>query len=110
MMIKNQKCYQCGTSFPSDEEGHCEACMDKYGEHLLKAAVDPFDYAFGLKSGAVIKITCANIDIKGDWVIFPTPCIEESTLYMRDMNRAFDRGLQVRLSEIVWVADAPNGS
>lgn len=102
-------CEQCGNSFIAPEDayaGHCEACEQKYGSHLLKAATDPFDYAIGLRDGMVLRWTGGTCTIRGDWVHIPQPDQEPGKF----LPFPFERGLQVRLSEIAWVADAPNGS
>jgi hypothetical protein len=75
----------------------------KYSRALTKANGDDFDYACGLRSGTVIRFTAATFD--GEFVhlsgIVDTSC---------GMRFTFDRGIDVRLRDIEWVADAPKGS
>lgn len=81
----------------------------KWPPALVKAIGDPFDYALRLTTGEVWRFREATY-LSPDWVR-----IEE----FDDSNTAddqalpvmpFHRGVDVRVSEIVWVADAPHGS
>lgn len=87
---------------------------------LRKATEDPFDYALGLRTGQTIHFHEARI--RGRWV-FIDYCRQDTfddrgfakddlTGFPRSVtcNRPFSRGVYIRLSDIVWVADAPNGS
>ena len=83
---------------------------------LAKAAMDPFRYAMGLRTGMVLcfesaervegcpgwvalsgiethSISAQQVGVDGEWIPF-----------------SFDRGMHVRVTDIVWVADAPYGS
>jgi hypothetical protein len=82
----------------------CDACSEKYGHHLAKAMCDPFDFAIGLKTGPVLHFIGKTIDLKGEWFHLPDP----DKVY--GLPFPFGRGMQVRLLDIAWVADAPNGS
>ncbi len=85
----------------------------KIPTHLEKATCDPFFYACGLRDGTVLFFTEAREDAPG-WV--------ELTLHADDMRTesgkwgnsgripSCPRGIQVQVSAIVWVADAPFGS
>ncbi len=95
------KCPVCGKQ---QMHYQCSACIQKLGHHLYKACCDPFDYAIGLKNGCVIHATCEVAEIRGDWV-FITGIEKDGTT----LPFSCPRGMQVRLSEIAWVADAPNG-
>jgi hypothetical protein len=80
---------------------------------LIKATSDASDYALGLKNGTVFTFTEASIH--GQWVCLegvrshsvPAPMRYAAT---SEMAFSFDRGVEVRLDEIAWVADAPWGS
>lgn len=84
---------------------------------LVKAAIDPFDYAIGLRSGAVIRFERLTFDkdpFDGKQPTFVTLIgVEEHSIRQHpgvvDIF-TFDRGLVVRIDEIVWAADAPRGS
>ncbi|MAD79433.1 MAG: hypothetical protein CMJ50_01130 [Planctomycetaceae bacterium] len=78
-----------------------------YPPALAKACVDPFDYAMKLETGELIffeEATPHNFD----WVYIRSTD-DPSDRRPRDIPLC-DRGLFVRVSSIVWVADAPNGS
>jgi hypothetical protein len=80
---------------------------------LAKAAMDPFFYAVGLRTGAVVFFEEAEkLDGCPDWVAL-RGVREHSVRTLRDhpIDRfTFERGLHVRLADIMWVADAPYGS
>ena len=76
--------------------------------------MDYFEYALRLSSGEIIRFHSAKI--YGDYVTLSggdggydsrslAACEQDPSLPF-----SFERGLDVRLSEIVWCADAPNGS
>lgn len=74
---------------------------------ISKATEDVFDYAVGLRDGTVIRFQRAVVH--GPWV----------ALYFVEFLRGpcqppafftFERGLEIRLSDIVWATDAPIGS
>ena len=92
----------CGRPAPASEqfEFFCEACKAKYPPSLLKAVQDPFNYACRLDTGEVINFESATI--AGDY------CTLEGI--QQPAARLFERGLDVRVSAIVWCADAPDGS
>lgn len=76
---------------------------------LSKACADkPFDYALRLRSGEVIRFSGAEI-IRPGWIhldVFP-PASQPA----RDrLPFLADRGIDVRIDEILWVMDAPEGS
>ena len=80
-----------------------------YPPALAKACCDsPFDYAACLRGGSVIRFDTAE-PINEEWV---TLFIDEQKSWGIDsgMPFPFPRGVDVRVSEIVWVADAPEGS
>ena len=76
--------------------------------HLAKALVDPFDYSMGLTTGEIIRFNMASINKKcPDWVHLSDARYDDGR---EDLGRKFERGIDVRISEIVWVTDAPYGS
>ena len=87
---------------------------------LEKALGDPFTYAMGLRNGQVIVFEQARLSDDLKWVhLTPSSGISVVDLQgeeltgkypLRDLAMTFDRGLDVRISDIVWVADAPWGS
>lgn len=77
---------------------------------LCKALDDqPWEYAMGLRDGRVLYFQGAELLKGGKWVHLPGPD-EKYTLEVSGVTHSFDRGLDVRISDIMWVADAPDGS
>ena len=81
---------------------------------LAKATVDYFTYACGLRDGTIVVFEEAAIVSRG-WVrlnvigylLFNRGPL---TRLKDEGDFTFDRGLEVRMSDIMWVADAPWGS
>ena len=71
---------------------------------LQKACDDEFMYAMKLRTGDVIEFTSAEILLGGIWIHLNN--VEKNE------NQPFfaERGMDVRISDIVWVMDAPHGS
>lgn len=65
-----------------------------YPPALAKACSDPFFYQLKLRTGDVIDFECAE-PINSEWV------------HIDDYH---PRGMDVRLADIVYVIDAPDGS
>ncbi len=95
----------------------CRPCALTVPSSLIKAAIDhPFDYALGLRSGHVIRFD--GCQFHGQWVTVTLldPNLEDWNVSKGIMGPVlgtpytFDRGIDVRLDEIVWCADAPQGS
>lgn len=100
--------YDEDTEIPYAAMNHlCALCERGYPESLLKAVVDPFDYALCLRSGDVVRFESARlrgafVHLKGvrEWD-------HESAEWP---GFTFDRGVDVRRADIVWCCDAPQGS
>ncbi len=75
---------------------------------LAKAVQDPFDYAMKLRTGEVITFESAEV-IDREWVHLVLKPMEQQP---KSNTIAFPamRGVDVRISDIVWVMDAPMGS
>ncbi len=105
-------CRVCGTDATWLAEDYPVACPDCVGSlpaSLIKAACDPFDYVLGLCTGVVIHFHRA--EILGEWATLHTG----RTIYdvpgtVQTLPYPFERGMDVRISDIVWCADAPFGS
>jgi hypothetical protein len=82
----------------------CVSCRPFYSDTLLKIVGDYFDGVLGLKNGMVIRFRTGRID--GDFVHLTLDGMPQ----IQPLPYGFDRGIDVRLSEIVWCADTPNGS
>jgi hypothetical protein len=83
--------------------------IDGLPDALVKACSDPFDYAMGLRSGQVIRFFQAALSPDKQWVHLEWH-VNVSDEVMHGVPYSFERGLDVRVSDIMWVADAPNGS
>lgn len=79
-----------------------------YG-HLAKACLDYFDYAVGLKNGHVIQFSIAEVR-SPEWLLLKVDLEDHKEENEKRVGHPFERGVMVRLSEIAWCADAPNGS
>lgn len=97
-----------------------------FGPHLGKATYDEFTYAVGMRDGTVYR--CGNAEVVGEWVLltgggcWSVEYYEEAVFMFTpgtwpgpikdypDKGVALRRGVQVRLADIAWVADAPEGS
>ncbi len=80
---------------------------------LIKSLEDPFDYALGLKDKSVIFFSHAEL-LSEEWIKIFLASNQGRSEYFNisglDVKFGLDRGLEIRISEIVWVADAPFGS
>ena len=80
-----------------------------YETALEKATCDePWDYAIGLVDGSVFRFEGADFMRKGTWVHLRG--IREWHLPRGSISYNFDRGIDIPISAIVWVTDAPEGS
>ena len=80
------------------------------GSHdLAKACSDqPFDYALKFRTGEVIAFSGAKI-VSPQWIHIDVKDMDEQPENNRVAFPAM-RGMDVRISDIVWVMDAPMGS
>ena len=79
----------------------------RYPDALEKACSDPFDYAIGLKNGTVIRFH-EVISYRNGWLGLRN--VEVSGAGDMADTFSFERGIDVRVSDISWVCDAPQGS
>ncbi len=87
----------------------CPDCEPRYPPSLLKACGDEFEYVCKLTSGEVIYFTRAMIS--GDYCTLEGLEVSKQLSYTdQKLPHLFPRGLDVRISDILWCADAPNGS
>lgn len=78
--------------------------------HLAKACADPFVYAIGLKNGHVIMFHAACVHPGTDWLTLEILNEDQQEDNEKRLGHKCPRGLSVRISEIAWCADAPDGS
>lgn len=101
---------KCNGHDEVDLEQHLEVrLIEKHGwpSFLAKAAVDPFDYAAYVKDLGIVRFTDAAPAGHG-WVRLILD--NHDTAHNHHLPCPFERGVEVRLSDICWVADAPHGS
>jgi hypothetical protein len=76
-------------------------------EIICKAIADQhFEYMLILRNGLVIKFEGAAKSREG-WVTLKNPQTLEGN---KLLNCSFERGLEIRVSDIIAIADAPQGS
>ena len=106
-------CVCCGVKLGiAFDEGEwalpCPDCARKYPPSLIKACHDPFSYILCLRNGTTFEFSEA--EVKGNWVTissaFPDTALDGKT----PDDLPFPRGVDIKLSEIIWCADAPRGS
>ncbi len=79
---------------------------------LVKASMDSFDYAIGLRNGLCVRFESAT-DLSHGWVRLDGVRSVSQDPYCDDdvpHSGIFERGFEVFLGDIVWAADAPHGS
>jgi hypothetical protein len=107
---KGPTCNFCGSKVKGRKPAgdvwvYCEECGDKIPASLIKACYDSFFYVAYIRGLGVFEFTDAKIH--GEWVWLD----RTSNYELKDHPPyPFERGIDVRLSEILWCADAPNGS
>jgi hypothetical protein len=84
-----------------------------YPPSLAKATIDPFAYALRLRTGETIHFSEA-VELSEGWVR-----LRKEGLGTKDDLQAssadalpypFPQGLEVRVADIVWCAESPNGN
>ena len=115
----SSRCDICGDVYPVEagEAGYyCPVCLDCYPPALIKATCDPFDYAVKVRDIGVLEFEHASIH--GEWAtIYPhggtfnRPFHDQRYGHeLQSLPYNMDRGLEIRVNDIIWIADAPNGS
>ena len=103
-------CVACGDGIYAEHEEWewvCGTCRAKYPASLIKSCGDMFDYALGLRTGEVIRYQEARI--QGEWVHL-RGSEKQGNAPVEGLQFPCCRGVDVRLADIVWCADAPEGS
>ena len=95
--------------FPTHKQDSPDELLKKYnGSHALaKACYDPFDYALKLRTGEVIRFESARL-ISPEWIHIELR--PEDQIVEKRVPYIADRGIDIRIADIVWVMDAPMGS
>lgn len=80
------------------------------GGALQKSTCDSFEYALRLRTGEMI-VFGESTYVSGDWIHLENATAVHSLRGPSpDAKSYFPRGIDVRISDIVWVMDAPFGS
>ena len=92
-----------------DDRNRCiEGLARELGSSVLaKAVFDNFVYMLKVRTGEKIVFSCIELMDSPLWVHLCEAKFDNGTF---DDPPHFDRGIDVRLSDIVWVIDAPFGS
>ena len=80
---------------------------------LWKARCDPFTYVMCLRNGQMWRFESACVCVDAAFVHLVYVRAESSKTGSIGNGRGpsmFDRGVDVRIADIVWVADCPEGS
>lgn len=108
-------CPACGSENPPPEgaakSGAWAVCHAhrKLPTYLVKAMVDEFDYAVRLRTGEAIRFSSAEMLAGGEFVRLVGHGMDGGC-DVEGLPYPCPRGVEVRLSDIVWVTDAPQGS
>jgi hypothetical protein len=87
-------------------------CQYAGSKFLAKACNDEFDYALRLRTGELIHFGTATI-ISNEFVLLHGIWQDMDSKKKPKKNELpypAPRGVEVRISDIVWIMDAPNGS
>jgi len=107
-----ERCYCCGRPTVADAEFlkdlACRRCRRRLPPALVKAVNDDFDYACRLRTGEIFRFTSASIH--GEYATLVLDPRAQSADSAFAVPYPFPRGLDVRIAEIVWCGDAPEGS
>lgn len=93
------------------EESYTRLILAGWPDTLIKACSDPFTYALKLRDGSIIQFEHASEGINLKWAhLTNVQFLAADRLKTEFAPMTFDRGIDVRIDDIVWVADAPWGS
>lgn len=88
----------------------------KTGCHAIdKSLHDFFTYVLQLRTGIIIQYSEASLSDDRQWLHLEEATILKSHLSIwshlyESKSKEFARGMDVRISDIVWAADCPEGS
>src|SRR5262245_56753945 len=103
-------CAICADHYVHSSQGpDCIKCVTQFGPMLSKAFSDPFNYAMGLTNGRIIRFEQAKY-CGYEWVLLTGITTFDFDPPDTYIGFLCPRGVQIRLKEIIWVADAPEGS
>jgi hypothetical protein len=93
-------CLVCRGELDANSDSRCcVGCNSKYPASLLKSIGDPFDYALQLRTGLMIRFRTSSID--GEFAHLTGVRVGP----MNPAVRFDDRGIDIRLTDIVWFCD-----
>jgi hypothetical protein len=91
---------------PKDRrEVTCEELEAHWPAMLVRACVDPYGYALGLRGGTVLHFAQAQLTASGNWVHLRQVKVLQGSLPTELLP---DREIEVPVREIVWVGEAPD--
>lgn len=97
-----------------EEKGHEEEAKRLTAElgspALAKACMDSFDYALKLRSGEVVRFTDATCHANGWITLQGVEQCDPALTVEQELPFPAPRGVDVRLTDVIWVMDAPCGS
>ncbi len=93
---------ESGRDWPTHGDDWIENQLE-YPPALAKACTDDFSYALKLKNGDEFRFSQAR-PIDKTWVRIDGLIVPEGD------TTVFPRGLEIRVDQIAWVCDAPEGS
>ena len=123
-MKPSKTCSACNPNSAADGVSFCDDCVKRYPPSLLKATHDSFNYAVGMRTGLVVIFESAELHndyatlhgrtqqvagLDGEWVDGDEMLVMLNGP-VKGLRLPFPRGLDVRVADIVWCADAPEGS
>ena len=87
------------------DEGSIPGWMKGPPDSLVKAVPDqPFGKALMLRDGTMIEFEGAEAP-SAEWILLRRPKMVD-----RGYDACSERGIEVRLRDVSWVADAPHGT
>jgi hypothetical protein len=107
-----ERCVCCGRPTAVDgaflKDLACRRCRRRLPPALVKAVGDRFQYACRLRTGDIVRFTGA--EIRGAYATLELDTQLWPGDPAREVPYPFPRGLDVRIEDIVWCGDAPEGS
>lgn len=89
----------------ADEERFLETI---WPPSLVKAVGDNWDYAMGLMDGSTLLFSQVSPHASGEWLHLDDP--RPQTGPLASLTISWERGMDIRLTQVAWVSDAPFGS
>ena len=103
-MASTASCGYCGRQITSqaDQAQVCPEHQWLYPRILLKASITPGHYGLKLREGTYLEFESATF--LGKWVLLSPS--QRASGFGPHLPEPFSKGMEVRLSDIVWAADS----